>query len=260
MEEALAPVTETKVMHLSESEFDLLLKTLAFLATACTDIEIKNSEVHNRTDDNVVTYVMKLPFSENIDLTLANIANFVKMMKTFSGQPVEIEENERGYVIKFVNDDVRFVYTKPHSVNNWYNRHKVDPILKTLQFEQIDISPELLNKIRQLANKFGSDVTVNLVDGRIRLKSRDKQVTFEKEINVDNLNNKFIFNILQHALPSIPFVEQASIHVAKFVPPNAISTEDFNVFYKIETMVEINKSLIPFTVYGLAQPMMSEDE
>jgi len=235
-------------MKLSPEEFTVLIKTLGFLATVCSDIEIKDSEICNKTNDKVVTYNLKLPFNDKINLSFASIANAVKVLKPFTDQTVEISETDTHNILHMVEDDVYFSFTKPITLVNPFNKDKIEALVNQLSFETIPIDINTLNRIRTLVHKFNSDLIVDLESGELRISNSSKDTAFSKKIDNTNLSYKPKFRVLQHAFPTVQFVSNGTFSYAKFMQ----NGQEY-VIYMIETFIEINNSQIPFRVIGAAE-------
>jgi hypothetical protein len=235
---------------LEQNEFKLLLKALTFLALACTDIEIRENLIHSRTDDKVVTYVIELPFQEKLSLTLMNIAQVVKILKTFEEQSVTIYEDEIYYTFHFEDKSV-IRFRKPSVIANPYNKEKVDNILKNITLESFPVSVNLLNKIRATAFKFGCNIEARLSESKFLIRSLDNNIDVEIPVDVSQLSdsNKVNFFIHLHALPNVTFVEKAFLHVGLFTLETSSTP---NVFYKIETLIKLSDHIIPFSALGVS--------
>ena len=241
-------IAQAPTVTLNESEFDLFIKALAMLTVSCTDVEIRENEIHVRTNDKVVTYHLKLPFQDQLTISLVNLPNVIKLLKTFSGQKAQIIELPDHYVFAF-DGNVKLLFRKPSLVNNPYNKDKVQKLLDIVEFDHINLSAEDFNRIRILTHKFNSDLLIDFDNKEIRLSTPSHDVKFTQSFDY-NGDAVYGFKIIQHALPSVNFVHDVRIDFGTFVPPG---TNVESVLYVIDSVVELASSQIPFRIIGVSE-------
>jgi len=245
--EALQTVT------LNENEFSLFIKALTMLTISCTDVEIKDNEIHIRTNDKVVTYHLKLPFQEQLTISLVNLPNVIKLLKTFSGQKTQIIELPDYYVFTF-EGDVKLLFRKPSLVNNPYNKDKVQKLLNIVEFDHIVLPANDFNRIRMLTHKFNSDLLIDFANKEISLSTQSHDVKFTQSFDY-NGDAVYAFKIIQHALPSVNYVHDVKIEFGTFVPPG---TNIESVLYVIDSVIELASSQVPFRIIGVSELIEQE--
>jgi len=245
-----------KEVQLSPTQVKVLLKALAILAPSYSEIEIKEGRICNKSDDKVVTYKIDLPLPDSFEIIFIKLANMLKYLKDFSDYNLRVVYTDKFYFLIFEETDkegnlkevATFKLRKPDLVTNVYNYDKIQNLESFLQFTQITDDLELLNRIRTLAARFKNDVLVDLNEGKLKISDADKNVTFEKEVNVSGKDLKF--KIRQFALPTVELQEEAVLSYATLDNDGRTI-----VIYKLESLIDLNGHDVPITVYGSAAPV-----
>lgn len=233
------------MVKLTQDELSLLIKTLASFAFAYTDIKIVNNEIFNKTNDAVVTFNLKFPFQENLNIEITDIPSFVKILKGFADSDVIIEEDQYFYTFSFPNN-VKFQFRKADLIINPFNKDKVETLLKSVDLKSFDLDVTLFDKVRQLTHKFSQDLLVNLEDGHLEIKSKNNNINFTVDLPVSS--EPFKFYIIQNAFPPLTFIDKVTLSYGALQVTSGAPT----VLYKIDTFIDINKHTLPFSMIGVS--------
>jgi hypothetical protein len=195
---------------LNSEQYNDLLKCLTNLAEACTDADIRDGMIRQRSTSNTTVFEISLnSLIDDLSIPLINLKNKLILLKTFAGQDVTIETVDDGFIfsdfystLKILNPAVEFMDNKcipPEELERIFDTDSSELMM------ECELPSSLTERIKIITNAFSSPAIQAFFTGETaalcsNTTSGDQYATFLKNIPLNVEIDKAYLNI-----PIIPF-------------------------------------------------------
>jgi len=150
-----------QTVNLSAEEYANFLRCLSSLRDICTDVDVREGVVRQRSDDKFSVFEINLvPIIQDLNIPVSDLKQKLDLFKIFTGadQEVEISTDERHFsisdqysILKFDNPDLDFMnnqYMADDELNRVFVRNEEDVIMTT------EIPEAISERIRVITSSF----------------------------------------------------------------------------------------------------------
>jgi len=152
---------QTQTVNLSSEEYSNFLRCISSLRDICTDVDIRNGVIRQRSDDKFSVFEIDLtPITQNINIPISDLKQKLDLFKIFTGadQEVEITTSQRSFSVsdqysflEFDNPDLDFMnnqFMQQDELDSVFVRREEDIILTA------EIPEEISERIRIITSSF----------------------------------------------------------------------------------------------------------
>lgn len=150
-----------QTVNLSAEHYSNFLRCISSLKDICTDVDIRNGVIRQRSDDKFSVFEIVLtPLIQDLSIPISDLKQKLDLFKIFSGanQEVEISTDETFFsisdnasILKFDNPDLDFMnnnFMNEEELNRVFVRNPEDVILTT------EIPQAISERIRIITSSF----------------------------------------------------------------------------------------------------------
>lgn len=190
---------------LDSDKFSTLIRILNIFKDSCSDVDIRNGIIRQKTNDSVSVFEIDLTsILGNISLPISDIKKKLDLFKIFSNQDVTIETGDDFYSISDSYSTIRLRFPSLEFMNNKFMGEEELNRVITISLEQlitdIILTEVISERIKKITHGFGViNLFVNVGD-EISItasnKARDQSAVFvDKIIPTTTIDNKFYTSI-----------------------------------------------------------------
>lgn len=204
-------------VFISNDDFVNLFKTLSSLKEVCTDAQIVNGVIRQRSDDSNV-YIeidMRDVLNDQATFSISNLKNKIDLFRMFLGSEVSLEIEDDSYLFMDDYSKIKIINPSEEFLNNTFIteeelRRNYQENSENLMFEY-NLSMRIIERIKMVTQKFGVGAVQFLFEnsnGKIKVQTqgRDQLATFAENIalsveaepsfmNVSNIPFTFEYDI-----------------------------------------------------------------
>lgn len=201
-------------INMTSEDFNDFLRCLNNLKEICTDVDIRQGTIRQRSNDLTCAFEMDLTsLIEDIQIPITDLKKKLDLFKTFAGQPVTIEVDDQDDEKKFILSDdissVKFNFPSLDFMDNKYmQRQELENIFCIEEDDLIihdEISQLVTDRIRIISENFNTAAVQVRFFGETAsihatTQSKDQFATFKSGITTNMIIEGAISN-----LSTIPF-------------------------------------------------------
>lgn len=196
-------------VNLSSENFSTLLRCLSIFKDVCSDIDIRNGIIRQRTNDKFSVFEIDMSsLIGNINIIISNLKQKMELFKIFMDTDVALTSYDTYHILSDEYSSIRFENPSPDYIDNKYmEQGDLENIIATNPDDIIlstDLSESITNRMRIITAVFNvNSVKVifneNNADISVTTQSKDQHakivsnITTEKVIkcNTDIINTPF---------------------------------------------------------------------
>jgi hypothetical protein len=233
-------------VNLSSVKFDELLRCLSLLKEVCNDVDIRDGQIRQRSNDHSTIFDIDLTgLLPDMNIPLSNLKQKLDLIKCFVGQEVEVTVDEDSFSFSDQYSSLKFQSTMLDLIDNKFMPAEEFSRLFVLSQEDVilnyDINKIICDRMRVISQGFNVNSIQVTFEGETayvsaRTQSKDQFAKFVSEIVTDRVLN------CNSSLVVTPFIIDHDGDI-KFVMYNTQDNLSINEF-----ITSIGDS--PIKVYG----------
>jgi len=250
----------SQTITLDATKYDSFLKCLSNMKEVCTDLDLRQGIIRQRSTDNTVLFEMDVKeVIGEINLPLSDLKSKYDLLKIFSGREVELEIEEEYFTFTDEYSSIKFMSQHGQALdfmdNKFITEEELNNIISISEDEMIldhDLDSISTERIKIVAQSFNTTSVQVVFSGetasiKASTQAKDQFATFVKNIITNEvIDNKF-YNVA-----IIPFVVEHDDKI-KF---NVYRDSEHTLISKFETTLgEIN-----ITMYSRSEIISTNDE
>ena len=204
----------SQTITLDVEKYDSFLKCLSNIKEVCTDLDLREGIIRQRSSDNTVMFEMDLTsIIGESSLPLSDLKNKFDLLKIFSGHEVEINIEEEFFTFSDEYSAIKIMSQRGQALdfmeNKFVSEDELNNIFEISEDELIlehNLDSILTERIKIVAQSFNTTSVQVMFDGEIAsikssTQSKDQFATFASNIITNEvIDNKF-YNVA-----TIPFM------------------------------------------------------
>ncbi len=246
---------------LQQEQYDEFIRCLQILKDSCTDVDIRNGQIRQKTNDVSVIFDMNLSeIISELNFPLSNLKQKLDILKCFINQEVTLSElpEERSFGFSDQFSNLKIKNTSLDFLDNKFITNDDLNAMFTLQEEDLilecTINRTISNRMKVISQNFSStsfEVSIENNEAKISSKTqaKDQSVVFIQNITT----NKSIESSICNLVP-IPFIVEhdGDIEFKMYI----VDYERKTVLCKFKTLI----GSIDIVMYSRGSLISSEDE
>lgn len=250
----------SQTITLSAENYDSFMKCLSNMKEVCTDLDLRQGVIRQRSTDNTVLFEMDVKeVIGEINLPLSDLKSKFDLLKIFSGHEVELEIEENYFMFSDEFSSIKFMSQHGQALdfmeNKFITEDELNNIIEISEDELIldhELDSILTERIKIVAQSFNTTSVQVVFSGetasiKSSTQAKDQFATFVKNIITNEVINDKFYNVA-----IIPFVvehdDKIKFHVYKDSEHTLIS--------KFST----NLGDIDITMYSRSEVISTNDE
>lgn len=249
----------TETITLDAENYDSFLKCLSNLKEVCTDLDLREGFIRQRSTDNTVLFEIDLTqIIGEINLPLADLKSKYDLLKIFSGRQVELEIDDDFFIFSDDYSSIKFMSQHGQALDFMENKYISDEELRTI----IDISEDemvLDHELDSISTERIKSVSQSFNNNSVQVVFSGETANISSSAQSKDLFADFVKNIISNEVIENKFYNVAII-------PFIVEHDDkikFNVYQDTDRTVvsrfETNLGDIDIIMYSRSE-MISTDE
>jgi hypothetical protein len=192
-------------VSLSSENFDVLMRTLSLLKDVCSDVDIRNGIVRQRSNDHSIIFEIDLSsLLPNMNIAVSDLKQKLDLFKCFAGQEIDVKVNDIDFSFSDQHSSITFQSPILDMLDNKFMSDDEFNRLFTLSQEDIilnyDISKIITDRIRTISQGFSVNAIQIVFENdtafiSARTQSKDQFAKFVSGIRTDrelNCNSNLV--------------------------------------------------------------------
>lgn len=204
----------SETVILDAEKYDSFLKCLSNLKEVCTDVDLREGFIRQRSTDKTVLFEIDLKQTiGEIDLPLSDLKNKYDLLKIFSGRQVELQIEDEFFVFSDDYSSIKFMSQTGQALsfmeNKYITEEEFDRIIEISE-DEILLDHELdsisTERIKVVSQSFNTDSVQIIFSGETANISSSTQ---SKDLFADFVRNIISNEVIENKfynVATIPFV------------------------------------------------------
>jgi hypothetical protein len=192
-------------VSLSSENFDELMRSLSLLKDVCSDVDIRNGILRQRSNDHAI--IFEIDFSSllpDMNIAISDLKQKLDLFKCFAGQEIDVKVDTEDFSFSDQHSSITFKSPMLDMLDNKFIPEQEFSRLFSLSQEDIilnyDISKIITDRIRTISQGFNVNAIQVVFEGETafisaRTQSKDQFAKFVSGIRTDrelNYNSNLV--------------------------------------------------------------------